>query len=150
MDALLNYSRKFVLIAVIALFALSLAAFILGAVSVFTTIRGLIETSENTDAAIRFIELMETFLIATGLLIFAIGLYELFIREVAVMPVWLEIKNLHDLKAKLGGIVVLVMAITFLKHFVRWEDPLGTLFFATSTAVVASALVAFSHFGGKD
>ena len=59
--------------------------------------------------AIKFIELMDAFLIATALLIFAIGLYELFIEDIA-MPEWLEVHSLHDLKAKLASVIVLVLA----------------------------------------
>jgi len=92
---------------------------------------------------------MDTFLIAIALLVFSVGIYELFIEDLS-LPEWLVIHNLHDLKAKLGSIIILVMAVTFLKHLVEWRDPQGTYYFGISVAVVSAALIAFSHFGKKD
>ena len=71
---------------------------------------------------------MDIFLIATVLFIFAMGMYELFIEKIN-LPEWLIINNLHDLKAKLSSVIILVMGITFLKHLVEWTDPQGTLYF---------------------
>jgi len=62
--------------------------------------------------AIELIELMDIFLIATVLFIFALGMYELFIDSVN-LPEWLIIRNLHDLKVKLSSVIILVMSITF-------------------------------------
>ena len=92
---------------------------------------------------------MDSFLIATALLIFAIGLYELFIEDVA-MPKWLAVHSLHDLKAKLASVIVLVLAVNFLSHLVEWRDARETLEFGLAVAVVSAALIAFGHFGGKD
>jgi uncharacterized membrane protein YqhA len=92
---------------------------------------------------------MDVFLIATALLIFAIGLYELFIGDVP-MPKWLVIHDLHDLKAKLGSVIILVLAVTFLKHLVEWKDPQGTLYFGLAVTLVSASLIVFGHFGGKD
>lgn len=87
--------------------------------------------------------------IATALFIFAVGIYELFIEDPS-LPEWFVIRNLHDLKAKLGSVIILVMAVTFLKHLVEWRDPHGTFYFGIAVAVVSASLIAFSHFGGKD
>jgi uncharacterized membrane protein YqhA len=99
--------------------------------------------------AIHLIKLMDIFLIATVLFIFSIGLYELFIDDIS-LPEWLIIRNLHDLKVKLGSVIILVMGITFLEHLVEWRDPLGTLFFGIVVAIVSASLIAFGYFGGKD
>lgn len=146
----LERSKSLVLIAVIFSLLASVAAFLLGAVKTVYTISALVAShGKDPLAAIALIELMDTFLIATALFIFSVGLYELFIGDLD-LPDWLEIHNLHDLKAKLGSVVVLVMAVTFLKHLVEWKDPLGTMHFAIAVGIVAASLIAFSHFGGKD
>ncbi len=98
---------------------------------------------------IALIELMDIFLIATVLFIFAMGMYELFIEDIS-LPDWLIIRNLHDLKVKLSSVIILVMGIIFLEHLVEWKDPQGTLFFGISVTVVAVSLIAFSYFGGKE
>ena len=55
-----------------------------------------------------FIALMDGFLIATGLLIFALGLYELFVHDLA-LPEWLMLHNLHDLKVRLSSVIIMVI-----------------------------------------
>lgn len=150
MEKLLEKSKYLILIAVAFSLLASVAAFLLGAVKAVSIIISLIASyGKDPLTAIALIELMDTFLIATALFIFAVGMYELFIKEIN-LPDFLVIHNLHDLKAKLGSVVVLVMGVTFLKHLVEWKDPQGTLFFGVAIAVVSASLIAFSHFGGKD
>lgn len=150
MEKLLEKSRYLILIAIASSILASVAAFLWGATKTIAIILSLI-TSYGKDplATIALIELMDTFLIATALFIFAVGMYELFIKDIS-LPEWLVIHNLHDLKTKLSSVIILVMAVTFLKHLVEWEDPQGTLFFGVAVALVSAALIAFSHFGGKD
>jgi uncharacterized membrane protein YqhA len=40
-------------------------------------------------------------------------MYELFINKLA-LPDWMLAHNLHELKSKLGGVIVLVMVVKFL------------------------------------
>lgn len=150
MKKLLERSKYLIIIAVAFSLLASIAAFLLGGVKTISIIERIISSyGKDPLVAILLIELMDTFLIATALLIFSLGMYELFIADI-ILPEWLVIHNLHDLKAKLGSVIVLVMAVTFLKHLVEWKDPQGTLFFGIAVAVVAASLIAFSHFGGKD
>lgn len=150
MEKLLEKGKNLILLAVFSSLLASFAVFVWGAFKTVTTIIGLV-TSLGKDplVAIAFIELMDTFLIATALFIFAVGLYELFIKDIT-LPQWLVIHDLHDLKAKLGSVIVLVMAVTFLKHLVEWKDPQGTLYFALGVAIVSASLIALGHLGGKD
>ena len=107
------------------------------------------QRAETMPSRGSLIELMDKFLIAAGLYIFAVGMYELFIGELA-MPAWLTVRTLHEVKSRLSAIVILVMAIVFLEHLVEWKDPQGTMYFAIAVAVVTAALIAFSHFGERD
>jgi len=148
--SLLEKSRYLVVIAVLASLVAALGAFGWGAFKTWHAIVFLFETGgKDPLGAIKFIELMDAFLIATALLIFAIGLYELFIEDVAV-PKGLEVHSFHDLKAKLASIIVLVLAVSFLAHLVEWRDARETLEFGVAVAVVAAVLIAFGHFGEKD
>ncbi len=149
MEKILEKSKNLILVAVSLLVA-SVVAFLWGAVKTITIILNLvISYGKESLVAISLIELMDTFLIATALFIFAVGMYELFIKDIN-LPEWLVIHNLHDLKAKLGSVIILVMAVTFLKHLVEWKDPQGTLFYGIAIAIVSASLIAFSHVGGKD
>lgn len=150
MEKILEKSKNLILIAVISLLVASVVTFLWGAVKTITIILNLIITyGKEPLVAISLIELMDTFLIATALFIFAVGMYELFIKDIN-LPEWLVMHNLHDLKAKLGSVIILVMAVTFLKHLVEWKDPQGTFFYGIAIAVVSASLIAFSHFGKKD
>ena len=138
------------MIAVASSLAASAVAFLWGMVKTISVIIDLVTSFGKVPlVAIDLIKLMDIFLIATVLFIFAMGLYELFIDNIS-LPEWLIITNLHDLKVKLGSVIILVMGITFLEHLVEWKDPQGTLFFGIAVAVVSASLIAFGYFGGKD
>ena len=150
MKILIEKSKYLVLIAVASSLLASAIAFVLGLVKTLSVIMNLvISYGKAPFVAIELIELMDIFLIATVLFIFALGMYELFIGSVN-LPEWLIIRNLHDLKVKLSSVIILVMSITFLKHLVEWVDPQGTFYFGLAIAVVTVSLIAFGYFGGKD
>ena len=149
MRTIVEKSKYLILIAVASTLIASTAAFVWGGIKTVKVLISILTTiGTDATAAIALVELMDTFLIATVLFIFALGMYELFIGEVTT-PEWLVIKNLHDLKVKLSSVVILVMGIIFLEHLVEWEDPQGTLFFGIGVTVVSTALIAFGYFGGK-
>jgi len=150
MDRFFEKSKYLIFIAVVSALLASMFAFLLGVVKTGFVFVELITTyGKDPIIAAHLVEIMDTFLIAIALLVFSVGIYELFIEDLS-LPEWLVIHNLHDLKAKLGSIIILVMAVTFLKHLVEWRDPQGTYYFGISVAVVSAALIAFSHFGKKD
>jgi uncharacterized membrane protein YqhA len=150
MRKFLSSTRYLAAIGVISLLILTLAAFLWGGAKMVEAI-GLIISSLGKDPGIiiAVIEVVDAFLVATALLIFALGLYELFVEELAV-PEWIQIHNLHDLKAKLGGVLILVMAVKFLEKLAEWKNAQETLFFALAIAVVSAVLIAFSAFGKTD
>lgn len=147
---ILEQSRFLVLIAVACLLLAAFAAFGWGALKTWHVVLKLFGSGgEDAATGIHLVELMDTFLIATALLIFAHGLFELFIEPIE-KPAFLVVTNLHDLKAKLASVIVLVLAVNFLLHFVEWKDSRETLFFGIAAALVSTSLIAFGHFGEKD
>ena len=150
MNKFLSSTRYIILLGVFSLLGAALVAFGWGIVKTVDAI-ALVITSVAKDPGITIalIEVVDAFLIATAILIFALGLFELFIADLS-LPDWIQIHNLHDLKAKLGGVLVLVMAVKFLEKLAEWKNAQETLFFALAIAVISAALIAFSAFGGKD
>jgi uncharacterized membrane protein YqhA len=145
MGSIIGKMRYLVLIAVIGSLLASVGAFIYGFVKTINIILKLITSAFSDEAAnISFIELMDTYLIATALLIFALGMYELFIGDLN-LPEWLVIRDFNGLKVKLSGVIVLVLAVTFLKHLVDWTEPEKTLLLGTATALVAGVLILFNR-----
>jgi uncharacterized membrane protein YqhA len=150
MARLIERSRYLILLAVGASLVASAVAFLWGVWKTIQVIAKMITSlGEDPLTAVSLIALMDKFLIAVGLYIFAVGMYELFIGELS-MPAWLTVHNLHEIKSRLSSIIILLMAIVFLEHMVEWNDPQGTLFFAIAVALVTAALIAFSYFGGKE
>ena len=150
MGRLLEKTRYLGIVGIVSLLLASVAAFGWGAVKTVNVII-VIATSygQDPDIADSLIELVDNFLIATALFVFGVSMYELFINKLA-LPDWMLAQNLHELKDKLGGVIILVMAVKFLEHLVEWKDPYDSLLFAIAVAVVSAALIALSHFGGKD
>ena len=95
------------------------------------------------------IELTDLFLLATVLYVIAIGLFELFIDDRVVLPRWLEIHDLDDLKEKLIGVIVLVLAVLFLGQVATWDGSRDLLGYGTATALVIAALTWFVSLTGK-
>ena len=150
MKRLIEKSKNLFLIAVASSLLASAAGFVWGLIKTLIVIKEFILSyGKDPFGAIALIEVMDIFLLATVLFIFAMGMYELFIESIE-LPEWLEINNLHDLKVKLSSVIILIMGITFLKHLVEWTDPEGTLFFGIAVAVVSASLIAFGYYGGKD
>jgi uncharacterized membrane protein YqhA len=78
-----------------------------------------------------------------------LGLYELFIGKLD-LPDWLHIRNLHDLKAKIGGIAILVVVIAFIEQLISWKSAQDMLYFALAIGIISAVLIAYSQFGGED
>jgi uncharacterized membrane protein YqhA len=95
---------------------------------------------------------VDLFLIATFLLVFAFGLYELFISKIDPAEEnpqgikVLVIKNLEDLKEKLGRLVIMVLIVAFFKQVLHmdFKEPLDILYIAVGILFVSLALY-FTH-----
>jgi len=146
---LLESSRHLVVLGVVSSLAASAGAFLWGTWKTALLLWTLATSGADVPLlAVRLIELMDKFLIATGLYIFAVGLYDLFLGELN-LPKWLDVHNLHDIKTRISSILVLVMAIVFVERLVQWEKPMETLAFGAAIALVTMALLAFSRYSEK-
>lgn len=94
--------------------------------------------------SIEAIQLADYFLIATALYIVAVGLYELFVGELALPPrlAWLKVGDLDELKDRLIGVAVTVLAVTFLAIAANY-DGTDIMAFGLALAAVIVALGAF-------
>jgi uncharacterized membrane protein YqhA len=90
---------------------------------------------------------IDLFLIGATLLISAVGLYELFVREIrdegARMPAWLNMHDLNDLKARVIAMIVLVIAVSFAEEAVDVQGSLRLLELGGGIALVIVALTVF-------
>lgn len=123
LQRLLGASRYLIALPVIALFLGAVTLVVLGSIDTARVIAHVIsgEMAEK-ESVLEFITLADTFLLATVLYIIALGLYELFIDDNIVLPAWLVIHDLDDLKEKLVGVVVVVLAVLFLGIVIKTQD----------------------------
>jgi uncharacterized membrane protein YqhA len=95
------------------------------------------------------VKLVDGFLVSTGLLIFALGLFEIFIHPLD-LPDALRFTTVGQLKASLANIIVLTLAVTFLASVQNGGDPQTILFQGIGIAIVAAVLVLFARSGEQD
>ena len=140
----LENSRFLVLIAVIGSLIGTVALLILG---IYEIVEIVLEVShgliESKKIVLGLIEIIDTFLMATVFLIISIGLYELFIDSTLKLPEWLEINSLDDLKAKLVGVVIIVLSVIFLGNTANWIGGQEILYLGGGVALVIFALTYF-------
>ena len=150
MKYILERSKYLALVGVIALLFASVAAFAWGTLKTVDAI-SLVLSSMGRDKAItvEFVEIVDSFLIATALLIFTVSLYELFIDKLD-LPDWMLAHNLYDLKTKLSSMIVLVMAVKFLEKLLDVKDAQALMQIGIATALMSAVLIAFGYFGKKD
>ncbi|MCC6312697.1 MAG: YqhA family protein [Thermomicrobiales bacterium] len=97
------------------------------------------------QVSLEFISLIDAFLLATVLYIIALGLYELFIDDDLPVPDWLIITSLDELKDKLVGVVIVLIAVNFLGNYVESEGGIGILWLGLGAgAVIAALTLAFA------
>ena len=150
MKTIIERSRYLAIIGVISLLLASFTAFIWGAIKTVSTTLTVIQTlGKGAVITIQLIEILDSFLIATAILMFAASLYELFLGKLD-MPEWMLAHDLYELKTKLSSMIVLVMAVKFLQKLLEVKDTQDLLRTGIAIALVSAVLIAFGVFGNKD
>jgi uncharacterized membrane protein YqhA len=144
---LIGRSRFVVLLAVVSVLLVSMALFIVGAgmavQGVWHAFSALLtgELSSST-ITVDLLEVVSVLLKAVVFYLIGIGFYSLFIAPLNVAAA-LGITSFNDLEIKVVSVIIVIMGITFLEHFIRWDQAVETLLYALSLAVVVAALVYF-------
>ncbi len=147
MDRILTATRYMVLIGVAGLLLAALAGFLLAVIETAQLIAyiGIHAMDPELEVQeVHFIKLVDGFLISTGLLIFAIGLYEIFIHPLNV-PEGLKFSTIGQLKSSLASIVALTLGVAFLALVQEGADPMTIFWTGLAIAVVIVALVLFAR-----
>jgi uncharacterized membrane protein YqhA len=145
---LLENSRYIIIIAVIAMLIASLAALILGGVELVDSLLHALGGGQpiskiSKDLIVSLIQTADILLLGTVFYIIAMGFYELFIDDSLNLPAWLVIHNLDDLKAKLIGVVIVVLGVAFLAEVISWKGDVSLLVLGAAVAAVILALTLF-------
>jgi uncharacterized membrane protein YqhA len=138
-NRVVSSTRHLALAGVVFGLVAALAAFTWGGVKTVLLVIKL-GHGELDGMAMGLVQIMDGFLIAAGLLIFALGLYELFVGDIA-LPQWLIIKDLDALKGRLAGVLVMVLAVAFLERLENAGETRGILDAGIGVALVSAVLV---------
>jgi uncharacterized membrane protein YqhA len=94
------------------------------------------------------VEVVDGYLLATVMLIFALGLYELFISDInqahgsKASSKILVINSLDDLKSRLAKVILMIMIVTLFEEALNMHitQPLDLVYFGAAIALIALAL----------
>jgi uncharacterized membrane protein YqhA len=153
-------SRLVILFAVIAGILSTFTMVIIGTLEVYEALKELFYILRNVNIfSLRYhyvvqhiVNSVDLYLIATVLLIFSIGLYELFIQEIDVDDKRLkkggvlDIYNLEQLKNKLAQTIIMILIVNFFQHatHLSYTGSLELLYLGIGVFLIAVA-VRFTH-----
>jgi uncharacterized membrane protein YqhA len=158
-EAALWRSRWVVLAAVIASMAAAIAVFYVATVDVVYLVGHVLHyaSPEIADEARRqlhdqtithVVEVVDAYLIATFMLIFSLGMYELFISDIdeakgsRTSSRILVIESLDDLKARLAKVILMILIVTLFEHALNMkiDQPVDLLYLGAAIAMIGLAL----------
>jgi uncharacterized membrane protein YqhA len=98
------------------------------------------------------VEVVDGYLLATVMMIFSLGMYELFISEIdqahgsKASSKILVINNLDDLKSRLAKVILMILIVTLFEEALNMhlETPLDLVYLGAAIALISLALY-FTH-----
>lgn len=152
-------SRLIVIVAVISSLLAAVALFYMSTVDAWHMITHLLDYSSpdltaeqrmelRAESITHVVEMVDGFLLATVMLIFGMGLYELFISKIdkaessAVASSVLVINSLDDLKARLAKVILMILIVRYFEYAlqIKLEGMLELLYFSMGIAFLGVAL----------
>lgn len=158
-EGLLWDSRFVVIFAVVASLFSALAMFYMATVDAYFMLSHLVDyASPALDMASRYalrsttithvVEIVDGYLLATVLLIFSLGLYELFISKIDMAQGSetssnvLLINSLDDLKNRLAKVILMILIVKFFENAIsmNFDSPMSLLMLAGGISLLGLAL----------
>lgn len=96
------------------------------------------------DTIVDVLTAVDAILLGTVLLVIGYGLYELFIDTEIKVPAWLQVHDLDDLKSKLIGVVVAIIAVVFVGVFVDSNRADEVLSYGLGAGALVAGLAIFA------
>ena len=102
------------------------------------------------DTIVEVLTAVDAILLGTVLLVIGYGLYELFVDTKLEVPEWLEVRDLDDLKSKLIGVVVAIIAVVFVGVFVDVNRAADVVAYGVGAGALVGGLALFALATRKD
>ncbi|ARU31871.1 hypothetical protein CAP31_09415 [Sulfuriferula sp. AH1] len=164
-------SRYMVVFAVLASMAAALVVMYMATVDVVYLVQHVLHYADSSlagearkalhdETITHVVEVVDGYLLATFMLIFSLGLYELFVSDIdeahgsRASSKILVINNLDDLKQRLAKVVLMILIVNLFEKALKipMNEPLDLLYLGGAIALIGVALY-FTHASeshGKD
>jgi uncharacterized membrane protein YqhA len=155
-ETVLFNCRFLVLLAVLGSLLAAVMVFLKGAIELIQAANAFIPSislqvthADDKQVLLSIMPAIDYFLFATVLLIFSMGLYELFISEIdpasrrdKTRPNWLNVKSLDDLKSHMGKVIMMILIVNFFQQAfnITYGAPSDLLYLGGSILLVALSL----------
>lgn len=155
--------RFVVVVAVIASMAAAFAIFYMATVDVAYLVGHMLHYADpamapearkvmHDETITHVVEVVDGYLLATFMLIFALGMYELFVSDIdeargsKASSRILVIESLDDLKSRLAKVILMILIVTLFEEALKMNlaTPLDLLYLGGAIALIGIALY-FSH-----
>jgi uncharacterized membrane protein YqhA len=97
------------------------------------------------DSLVDVLTAIDAILLGTVLLVIGYGLYELFVDTNIKVPAWLQVRDLDDLKSKLIGVVVAIIAVVFVGILVDSNRAADVVSYGVGAGALVLGLAAFAY-----
>lgn len=102
------------------------------------------------ETIVEVLTAVDAILLGTVLLVIGYGLYELFIDADIEVPLWLRVRDLDDLKSKLIGVVVAIVAVVFVGVFVDSNRADEVISYGVGAGALVVGLAIFAYASRKE
>ena len=154
-EKVLYYSRFLTFFAVVGSIISAIVLFVYGTMNVYVAFKNFLNnpTSANHSDLAQlltvFVSSVDVYLFAMVLIIFGMGVYELFIskmdpveNKLDTRPSWLRITSIDDLKSSLGKVILMVLIVSVFEHSlsIDYDQSVDLLYGSVAVVLVALAL----------
>ena len=102
------------------------------------------------ETIVEVLTAVDAILLGTVLLVIGYGLCELFIDADLDVPAWLRVRDLDDLKSKLIGVVVAIIAVVFVGVFVDSNRASDVISYGVGAGALVLGLAIFAYATRKE
>jgi uncharacterized membrane protein YqhA len=146
MRTVVGYTRFTVFVPALASIVGALLLMAQGSIAVIqAVISAIVSQTPLKDSIVEVLTAVDAILLGTVLLVIGYGLYELFVDDGIKVPAWLQIRDLDDLKSKLIGVVVAIIAVIFVGVLVDANRANDVLSYGVGAGALVLALGAFAY-----
>ena len=151
MKTILGLTRYAVIVPALASILGALLLMAQGSIEMVTVlIDAVSNTSSLKESIVDVLTAVDAILLGTVLLVIGYGLYELFIDAELPVPLWLRVDDLDDLKSKLIGVVVAIIAVVFVGVFVDSNRSADVISYGVGAGALVVGLAFFAYATKKE